>query len=132
MGMVLGAPHTSTLEVTVRRLEFDQFEFPNHSTEEHLVLTLEEKAQSQSISEFLSRCEEGLSLITSLTAASMKPLSGSHGSAEISKYLQSFGAVSASEIAEASYVRLSDDPDQEIILLETPSYFVLYQWSTSA
>ena len=116
----------------MRRLEFDQFEFPNASTEEHLVVTLEERGRSPSkdIRSFVARCDEGTRLSEELNGAAMLPLAASH--VRFLDYLETFAQVPKTEIRQARVARLSWEEDEETAVVETPRFFVLFRWSASA
>lgn len=115
----------------MRRLEFDQFEFPNPSTEERLVITLEAKSIGDDPRRFLARCDNGSELVKQFAALEMSAFAGSFGSKDIGHHLRTFANVGDAETGSATHCRFDFGPDEQTVFLETSLRHVLYHRSTS-
>lgn len=120
------------LKFKMRRLEFDQWEFPDPCTEERLVLTIESKKIADEMKRFLSGCDGGLDLIAAVEKSSEENFSTIPGNANIADHLLVFAGIQEDELMNAKARRCYINPDGDIVLIETPTRFVLYEWSTSA
>jgi hypothetical protein len=112
--------------------EFDQFEFPDPSGEEHLRLFIESRERNPEIAGFLARC------LSSDERASfpVDPPSKSYEEApwrgEIHKLLAHFAPELAKELPGSRVTTLLLRHDEHTLLITTRYRYVLYEWSSAA
>lgn len=113
-------------------LEFDQFEFPCASSEEHLRLFIESRERNPEVAGFLARClcsEE-----RSISPADPPSMSyeESPWKSEIRELLTHFTPELAKELPGSRVTTLLLEHDEHSLLITTRYRYVLYEWSSAA
>jgi hypothetical protein len=113
----------------MRILLIDRFEFENPSAEESLEIAIASKIQTDDVKFFVASTPGGPATRILPTPRSF---SDDIGYGLIRKYLKEFaGIVLPASCAWPTYV-LDDGGDEWDVVLESPTQFIRYRWSTSA
>lgn len=116
----------------MRILEFDQFEFPNDLTEEHLRLFIERREHIPDPDEFLQHCLSGDERSRLMTGHAGAPYEASLWRGEIHELLSRFTSDLVPELAGSHVTPLLLEPDDITLLIVTPYRFILYEWGSAA
>jgi len=113
-------------------LEFDQFEFPYHSSEERLRLSIEAKSRSRDANAFVERCLTHEQRGKLAKSESPVLFESSHWRGELIELVAHFAPELVIELPSAHVTTLLNENGEHWLLLETPATFVLYEWSSAA
>jgi hypothetical protein len=113
----------------MRILFIDPFEFEDPSTEESLKIAIASKKQTDDVKVFVASTPDGA---VTRVLPTPRCFSEDIGYGLIRKHLKEFaGIVLPASCAWPTYV-LDDSGDEWDVVLESPTQFIRYQWSTSA
>jgi len=116
---------------SMRILTVDQFEFPDHSTEEWVEIATAAKSDFPypTVSEFAAAATDS-SAAGRLGSAT--PFSDSLGYGLIRKYLQHFAGISLPPACSWPTYVITDGPSSCHVILYAPNSFIRYEWRTAA
>lgn len=116
----------------MRILEFDQFEFPYASSEEHLRLFIENKSRIAEQTHFLAACLSAEERSHLNANASPMPYEEVFWKSEIYELLSHFAPQLAESLPRSYITPLRHETDEHSLLIVTEEQFVLYELSSAA
>jgi len=116
----------------MQTLEFDQFEFANPSTEEHLRLAVERKSRMPVISTFLDQCLSRVQQASLVSPIPPQPFQECFWRREVEDLLARFAPQLVPDLDESMVTVLLNEFDEHWLLIDSPRKFILYEWRTSA